>query len=266
MGNCVQFVKARITVIIHLNFLFTLFISPIIISIATITVRSEIMKKKIAVSLIGAALLLAPIQSSYAEAQPKSYLSQEDEVKARSNMTYLGIDQKTQDRLVQKMKNGQLLDSDNPDKLRDVDHKIFLTKPGEVHRHVFEDGSVVETSLSGGTSTCGTGYCMYDGVTVGRYTTSVTATFRASYTITQGKQYADRIRSVSLPYVSGVGEFLNVSLTLPIPEEVIGTVSYAAEGSMQFDHKIGLDGVSYTNRDYLKLYVGQDMAWQDDNF
>ena len=69
-----------------------------------------------------------------------------------------------------------------------------------------------------------------------------------------------------MPNVTSIGDITNVSLTLTIPNEYIGTVSYAAVAQLVFDHKVGIDGVSYTNRDYLKLYVGSDMAWQDSNF
>ena len=65
------------------------------------------MDKKITACLLGAALLFAPTQSSYAEVQPKSNLSQEDEAKARANMTYLGIDEKTQNKLVQNIEGRQ---------------------------------------------------------------------------------------------------------------------------------------------------------------
>lgn len=71
--------------------------------------------------------------------------------KIKSILTEQGIDEKTQEKLINKKINGELWDVENPDKLKEVPDEFYILNfknPYEKKIYTFEDGSVLELSHS----------------------------------------------------------------------------------------------------------------------
>lgn len=60
--------------------------------------------------------------------------------KLRENYISLGIDEVTEEKLIQKLLNGELLDSQNPEKVKEKEHGLVLLPDGETNIVLFDDG------------------------------------------------------------------------------------------------------------------------------
>lgn len=211
------------------------------------------MKKLLALVLV-AAVVIFSAQVSLA-ASEKVVLTNQQEEMMRQNLTELGIDKPTQSKLIEKLNKGEIWDSMDPKKVEEAEGKLKVSIKEPVKRHTFPDGSVVQIQLSGGTSSCGTGYCVYRGVEVRKTDGSATGKFKADYTIISSGY--DSISSVYDPEILILGgTYSNDSLVINIPQE---TVSYAAQATLKFTVSLNNTG---TSTYYLKLYVGSNSAWQ----
>lgn len=117
----------------------------------------------------------------------------------------------------------------------------------------------ISPNLTGGTQSCGTGYCNFNGVEVFRDDGIVQAYFYANYEIVNGA--ADSIQSVysDIITVRG-GTFSNDSLRIVIPQESIAG-GYDAQAELSFNWSFFSGSSSGIDR--LDLYVGNDMAYQN---
>jgi hypothetical protein len=116
----------------------------------------------------------------------------------------MGINAKTQKKLIGKLQNGDLLDADNPKKYtKKVKDALTLTDENPRKEYTFSDGSKVIVSITpevevnqvaGVTSidgpdrakSCGTGYCRYYSHRVSKETATVNMAFLADFTIVDG--------------------------------------------------------------------------------
>lgn len=57
--------------------------------------------------------------------------------KLRENYISLGIDEVTEEKLIQKLLNGELLDSQNPEKVKEKEHGLVLLPDGETNIVLF---------------------------------------------------------------------------------------------------------------------------------
>lgn len=151
----------------------------------------------------------------------------------KTNLSAMGVDSKTQNSLIDKLKSGQIWDSMNPEMQDkgivsttssiDLDgNKVTITKT------VYPDGSVSVVSITvpsksngsgdivtpqdvgGGSSSCGSGYCNTYGAKVDGGNGVVTASFLADYSIVNGGY--DSILKVYQPSVKVYfGSYENVS-------------------------------------------------------
>ncbi|MEA0552438.1 hypothetical protein U1P98_18985 [Lysinibacillus irui] len=67
--------------------------------------------------------------------------------KLRENYISLGIDEVTGEKLIQKVLNGELLDSQNPEKIKEKEHELVLLPDGETNIIVFDDGSRIALQM-----------------------------------------------------------------------------------------------------------------------
>ncbi len=87
------------------------------------------------------------VTNSYAEAQ--SYITSEEETVLREEFAKDGVESGTIEKLINKIKNGEMLDAENPDKISKVpkDYFMFEKSNKRVARektYTFEDGSYIK--------------------------------------------------------------------------------------------------------------------------
>lgn len=149
--------------------------------------------------------------------------------KIKTRMDQIGIDKSKQKGLLQKMANGQLMDSDNPEKVEEIVGEIVLTPDEPAKKYVFEDGSILEVgiekklpeksfdkelrnftkqkktdletsslqSVSPYSISCGSGYCNYSDYEISATTTTLRTRAMVSFSIVNGTTSADSISSIS---------------------------------------------------------------------
>jgi len=66
-----------------------------------------------------------------------------DENKIITRMDELGIEKTVQDNLIEKIKNGELLDSENPEKVKQAAKYLKVSKQNPIAEYTFEDGSKI---------------------------------------------------------------------------------------------------------------------------
>lgn len=74
-----------------------------------------------------------------ADSLTKSIVKNENSI--RSNFKQLGIDNNTQDKLIKKLKSGEMIDSMNPYKLQEALENSPKIPLGKSRTYTFEDGS-----------------------------------------------------------------------------------------------------------------------------
>ena len=231
------------------------------------------MKKSVTSILAMATFLLASQVSFAAGGQGTASLSTgEQQVAVRQltleefkqHMTELGIDAKTQEKLIAKKQRGELFDSEKPENQRAIAKDMQVSMDHPVKKHVYADGSVQIDSLSGGTSQCGTGYCSFRGVTVSHDWLGASASFQADYTIVYGTANSDDITNAYYPAVTTYGSTASgVTLSVTRPQEYIGSYTNPAEAQLYFQTQVLGGGASASY--YVWLHVGQDSAREDNN-
>lgn len=75
-------------------------------------------------------------------------LTDKEITQIRDNMTKDGVDQETQNLLINKMKKGEMLDCDNPEKIAAVPKDALTIRKGEMKKkYVFPDGSYIKSYM-----------------------------------------------------------------------------------------------------------------------
>ncbi len=195
------------------------------------------------------------------KAATKVTLTKQDMDTLVANFENDGIDSKIQKKLIEKLKNGEVWDSMNPDmkdkaKVTSYNYKDKKTGvPVSKKIVTFPDGSYFIDSISGGWSQCGSGYCNYYDRKVYKSDGQVTAEYLADYTIVQGGK--DYIREVDQERITTVGG---------VPDNISLTIKYATEGQVgsvpataYLKFQKNTSGV-YSSTYYLYLYVALDQA------
>jgi hypothetical protein len=166
-------------------------------------ILKQLLKTLVVVLVLGLVLTPSTTFGSSSELNEKIELAtfiKNNEKKIRERMDHLKIKKNIQNKLIDKMKSGELPDSEKP---HDIEIDI---KPNEIKSITYPDGSVETFSFidvnEGALEKCGSGYCTYDR-TVAREGLLTSGKFKCRYTNVQ-KAY-DKIDSVWDPYVSGKG-------------------------------------------------------------
>ncbi|AJH60393.1 hypothetical protein bcere0016_56750 [Bacillus cereus 95/8201] len=241
------------------------------------------MKKQLGLALVlGLTIAASPtISSAEVPANPvvapqKEMLSEELIKEIKDNFTIGGISEETQIRLIEKIKRGEVLDAEDPEKVGTgiTQSKEYLDENGVFcteKKTTYLDGSVTletitggtvekvkatdkQEVISGGTSTTGSGYVNYYGRSVSRLSGSVRSTFKADYSLVKGGY--DSLSKVYAPSVTGL-----ISKNVGLPTIVRGkeTSSSNAYGYLEFEGKT-TSGAAY--KSYVhKIFVGGDTAW-----
>ncbi|MBY7121161.1 hypothetical protein ILS93_03410 [Bacillus sp. 16GRE42] len=241
------------------------------------------MKKQLGLALVlGLTIAGSPtISSAEVQANPvvapqKEMLSEELIKEIKDNFTIGGISEETQIRLIEKIKRGEILDAENPEKVGTglTQSKEYLDENGVFcteKKTTYLDGSVTletitggtvekvkatdkQEVISGGTSTTGSGYVNYYGRSVSRLSGSVRSTFKADYSLVKGGY--DSLSKVYGPSVTGL-----VSKNIGLPTIVKGKEDSgsSAYGYLSFEGNTTSGG---TFKSYVhKIFVGGDTAW-----
>lgn len=245
--------------------------------------------KKVAVLTVCALIAFGGVvttpSSSYAKVSENTVmkLSSEEINKAEKVFGMMGIEKDVQVKLIEKLNRGELLDSSNP--AMKGTGKTTLNEgvdengvPFFQRRTVFPDGSVTvqsefggtmeevkpstnssfgPDSISGGTSTTGSGYVSYKNRLVS-YKSGVTASsFRVDYTnVNGGYDSIDKVHSWD---ITSVGSVSQVSLQISRKTEQ-GSTS-PAYAQLRFLLFYGA-----TSTYYHQVFVGKDTAWDTANW
>lgn len=216
-----------------------------------------------------ALLFSAPVALAATAPSPAA-LSESVKAELRASMDELEISQPVQEVLILKIASGETLDSDSPTakpvSVTRSSAGSFVTitsryGDGSASRSEVEvpvaisPGSVTPLSVTGCTSTIGSGYANRSNCFVEHRTVSVLANSRANYTLVQGGY--DQITKAwdwGLQVIGGT--YSNVSLKISQAKESSGGPAYA---TLLFDQTMTLDLAK--RRVWMRLYVGGDSAW-----
>lgn len=219
-------------------------------------------------------MLMAVLAFSFASnnltyaSDSKGKLTKADEQSISEGLAGLGVDEKTQHKLIKKLERGELWDSMNPEKIEAVKDQLVVSEEKPVAKYVFGDGSVLVNklelpstspypTLEGGTQSCGSGYCTFQNVKVFRDDGLIKCYYYANYTVLNGApDYISNVFSYNIT-VRG-GSYSNPSLKILIPEEVEG--GYPAQAELFYNWQVTGGLANGLNR--LDLYVGHDDYWQ----
>lgn len=243
------------------------------------------MKKVFALSsifILIAGFNLSNINRSFAEPlnkdvsihNVKKYNSQENLFEEiRLELEKNNISKDIQNSLIDKLKRGEQWDSMNPQKISQIPDGYFKITEGvtKTKRYTFEDGSFIEQvvdvpiarqlrSVSGWSVSNGTGYHSVKGakVVVSRGICSVG--FFADYTI--NNRANDRIDKVYDEFAKVIaGSYSNLELELISNEE---SANGPAEAKVSADITY-VAGIGASNREWIKLLVGDDKVWTSEN-
>ncbi|PNQ79980.1 hypothetical protein [Paenibacillus sp. F4] len=182
------------------------------------------MKKVVASAILSASLLLSVAPPSFASEVPSVTFSNQDLDKISNHLNDLGLSEKVQQSLIEKIKAGELPDSDNPEKKgTGITSEIESSDGLKIQKTTFPDGSVIQSTIdltnakikeehvitpndvSGGYASGGTGYRTFTNATVREETSFVKARFFADYTLVQGGN--SYISDAYDPYVDIIGGY-----------------------------------------------------------
>jgi hypothetical protein len=185
-------------------------------------------------------------------------------------MKSLGISPTVQVKLMKKIKNGELLDSQKQELLDKISPESLSPSIKEpVKEYTFPDGSKIRNTIKStnpnqfittlGTS-CGTGYCNYYSYLVRTETIVGVGSFLVDFSLAYGKSYADSISQVWDKQASiFLGSLDSVNLDLVRRKENLYT-GQRALATLTVRYKTVKDYAMATA--YLRFYVGQDTYYQ----
>ncbi len=204
-------------------------------------------------------------------------ISNDLKLEIKESLDELGIDETTQDSLINKLEKGEIWDSMDKEQVSQIPEDYFNVSEKEpVKRYTFPDGSVIEqkieipttksqsnispSAISGGSVVSGSGYTTYKGVKVSKTSGLMGMGFYANYTFVQGG--SDIIESVYDRWVKVVGGSYSVdTFQITRKTEVSGnpaTAKLIADISW-------VGGVTGSGTEWLYLNVGNDRAWSTQN-
>jgi hypothetical protein len=182
----------------------------------------------------------------------------------------LRISAKVQEKLIEKLQSGEILDADNPEKYtKKVKDALKLTDKEPRKEYTFPDGSKVVVSVTpvnqpekvagitaidgpDRTKSCGSGYCRYYSHRIAKETVTIAMSFLADFTIINGAY--DYIRLVWDESAAGFGGTVTVpSLSILRATE---TSNYRANARLETTFTYFNDGASTDQT--LNLWVGSN--------
>jgi hypothetical protein len=205
--------------------------------------------------------------------QQKHKLSEAELAELRDKLSDLGINEVTQEKLIEKYENGQPWDSVNPAKLKQIAPTLRISSNNPVQRYTFEDGSVLELkvkvlkeeTISSDQAAnlmakkgkepkpeCGTGYCKFYDVLVDGTSGVQSAEFKADFVLVQqGYDYISNISDWRIVTIGG--SYTKEDFEINRPKE---TKNRDAQATLRWTTTaIGGAGGATS---YLKLNVGDD--------
>ncbi|TQR38518.1 hypothetical protein [Brevibacillus brevis] len=242
------------------------------------------MVKKIFSVLLGSLMLFASTGFTHvgqvkAEevTQQKHKLSESELAELKDKLSDLGINEVTQEKLIEKYENGQPWDSMNPAKLKKQAPSFQISSKNPVQRYTFEDGSVLqlkvtvlkEETISSDQAAnlmakkkdpkpeCGTGYCKFYNVLIDGSSGVQSAEFKADFVLVQqGYDYISEIYDWSIVTIGGY--YSKDEFEINRPKE---TKNRDAQATLRWT-AIAVGGAG-SGTSYLKLNVGDD-TWSID--
>jgi hypothetical protein len=196
-----------------------------------------------------------------------------------------GMDKATQQKLINKIKKGEILDANRPEMQSKAKIETFMQVNDEgvleeVTKLTYPDGSISVTTkeipnegsgatgdvgalavdTSTGKVSCGTGYCNFYNVKVSHLSGFVYAKFYADFTIVHGYyDYISRVYDYSIIMVPG--SFSVTSFRINKAQESLSGPAYA---TLEWIGSLPGDIFSATFR--LRLYVGNDKYYSWANY
>jgi hypothetical protein len=192
------------------------------------------------------------------------------------SMDEIGVKKSKQKGLLQKIADGKLPDSENPEKVKEAEESLTLDSANSSKTHVFEDGSVMKVSITPPkdeklasvtgpqavegpqAASCGTGYCNFYEYEISATTAFYKAKATASWAIVYGDGNADKVTDIKRLYVTmfhGTHDPDSKYYSIPKPfENVYDDVdAYGYAGFLATSW-----GNFYGANKKLRLYVGDD--------
>ncbi|WP_314303423.1 hypothetical protein [Brevibacillus parabrevis] len=227
------------------------------------------MKKLLSITLAALVALAAFGVGSgeIVSAKQKVELSKQEEKEMKRKLKDLGINEKTQDKLLEKYKNGYIWDSMNPEVLSQLpEDALEISAKNPVKTYTFQDGSVlkleakvVEKTVENNrgisplsTSQCGSGYCKYFEVLVDGSSGVQSAEFYADIVLVNGGyDYISNVYDDSIVVIGG--SYSNDSLKIERQKETSNQEAYA-----RLKWNTTAIGGAGGATSYLRLYVGDD--------
>ena len=237
-------------------------------------------KKKIVMILLAAIMMMGSFTNTYADSN--SYkLCTEDKKEVEFILSELRVEEKVQKKLIKKLEDGVIWDCMDKEQVAQIPESYFSVSIEEpIKRYVFPDGSVIETklefdeatkvvkepsemslygSISGGSSSSGSGYVSYRNVKVSTKKGLLGMGFYADYTnVNRGYDKIDGKRDW---WIKGVGASVSdISFTQKTKEDLNGPATATLKCQVSW-----LGGVGATGTEWLKLHVGNDRSWTSEN-
>ncbi|MCM3702053.1 hypothetical protein [Paenibacillus macerans] len=169
----------------------------------------------------------------------------------------LGVKEEKRSLLLEKIAKGELLDSENP-KMEDkgiVTHSenfnTFSKTQEKIVKTEYPDGSITINAITGGTATCGSGYCNFKKVKISGGNTFIQVYYYVDYTkVDQGLDYIADAYDENLQATLGAS-YSDEKLTIVRAKE---TLRDPAKVSLKWNFSGG--GLKTTQ--YLHFYLGDD--------
>ncbi|SDZ25109.1 hypothetical protein [Thermoactinomyces sp. DSM 45892] len=226
---------------------------------------------------------LAGSSSNPTKASQTAKLNDKEIKQAEKVFNMMGIKKDVQAKLIEKIGRGELLDSSNP--AMKGTGKTTLSEGVDNNgvsywqrKTVYPDGSVTmqsesggtskeikpltkpsigPNSITGGTSTTGSGYVAYENRLVSYWSGFTASSFRVDYTVVNGgNDYIDRVHSWD---ISAVGSVSGVSLQVERERENGSKKPAYAQLRFVVDKII-------SSTFYHQVFVGKDKAWDTANW
>jgi len=193
---------------------------------------------------------LSPITNASENSSNEKVVLSEIIVKIQEN----GTDAAIASKLAEKLVNGELLDCDNPN-AEPVSISQYLIGNDMVTYSLYADGSSMTVSLSGGTSTIGSGYVNWTGRLAKAVSSSTTFQYNIDYTfLNGGNDYISRVYNKKIIVI--YGSFSNDILSVIKSTENINGPAHG-KLSAKLDYTIP----PITGYGSLSVYVGNDNAY-----
>lgn len=201
--------------------------------------------------------------TGFAKEKENVIMTVDEENKLKSEFTKLGVNIDVQEKLIKKLKNGELIDSINPE-MKDkaiVEEKVEKDKNDNIikweTKKTYPDGSVSVQTVTPVWIYKGTGYTSFQYALVEENSVVWDASFRADFTLVNGGyDYISRVYESLIQINFGTYNLQYFGVDKPSE-----TYSHPANARQQFDYTVLNGAVTHTVIVYL--VVGNDYYYSD---